>query len=176
MTWIFPNCFFLIKKSRVHRRSSIQTWLLLFTFLIARFMGPTWGPSGADKTQVGPMLVPWTLLFVWESSLLNSSWLTHPGIWFRGKHHYLLHITFISARCQGCVIATTSLKYHRDSKDLSHFSQHGSNFIPSMNKSLHPLQTVGWNNLSIPKCQWWNRWSLGKDKWVHHTLNRACWD
>ena len=29
---------------------------------IARFMGPTWGPSGADRTQVGPMLVPWTLL------------------------------------------------------------------------------------------------------------------
>ena len=25
-------------------------------------MGPTWGPSGADRTQVGPMLVPWTLL------------------------------------------------------------------------------------------------------------------
>ena len=29
---------------------------------IARFMGPTWGPSGADTTQVGPMLAPWTLL------------------------------------------------------------------------------------------------------------------
>ena len=30
--------------------------------LIARFMGPTWGPSGADRTQVGPMLDPWSLL------------------------------------------------------------------------------------------------------------------
>ena len=30
--------------------------------LIAWFMGPTWGPSGADRTQVGPMLAPWTLL------------------------------------------------------------------------------------------------------------------
>ena len=30
--------------------------------LIARLMGPTWGPSGADRTQVGPMLDPWTLL------------------------------------------------------------------------------------------------------------------
>ena len=28
--------------------------------LIARFVGPTWGPSGADRTQVGPMLAPWT--------------------------------------------------------------------------------------------------------------------
>ena len=26
--------------------------------LIARFMGATWGPSGADRTQVGPMLAP----------------------------------------------------------------------------------------------------------------------
>ena len=24
--------------------------------------GPTWGPSGADRTQVGPMLAPRTLL------------------------------------------------------------------------------------------------------------------
>ena len=30
--------------------------------MIARFMGPTWGPSGTDRTQVGPMLAPWTLL------------------------------------------------------------------------------------------------------------------
>ena len=30
--------------------------------LIAKFMGPTWGPSGADRTQVGPMLAPWILL------------------------------------------------------------------------------------------------------------------
>ena len=30
--------------------------------LIARFVGPTWGPSGPDRTQVGPMLAPWTLL------------------------------------------------------------------------------------------------------------------
>ena len=29
---------------------------------IARFMGPTWGPSGAARTQVGPMLAPWTWL------------------------------------------------------------------------------------------------------------------
>ena len=29
--------------------------------LIARFMGPTWDPSGTDRTQVGPMLAPWYL-------------------------------------------------------------------------------------------------------------------
>ena len=25
-------------------------------------MGPTWGPSGADRTQMGPILAPWILL------------------------------------------------------------------------------------------------------------------
>ena len=34
----------------------------MMTSLIARFMGPTWGPSGADRTQVDPMLATWTLL------------------------------------------------------------------------------------------------------------------
>ena len=29
---------------------------------IAKFMGPTWGPYGAARTQVRPMLVRWTLL------------------------------------------------------------------------------------------------------------------
>ena len=30
--------------------------------LITRFMGPTWGPPGADRTQVGPRWATWTLL------------------------------------------------------------------------------------------------------------------
>ena len=30
--------------------------------LIASLMGPTWSRSGADRTQVGPILAPWTLL------------------------------------------------------------------------------------------------------------------
>ena len=29
---------------------------------IARVMGPTWGPPGADRSQVGLMYAPWTLL------------------------------------------------------------------------------------------------------------------
>ena len=28
----------------------------------ARFMGPTWGPPGSCRPQMGPMLAPWTLL------------------------------------------------------------------------------------------------------------------
>ena len=46
--------------------------------LIAKFMGPTWGPSGADRTQVGPMLAPWTLLSVIVSILPYYHWIHFP--------------------------------------------------------------------------------------------------
>ena len=39
--------------------------------LIVWFMGPTWGPSGANRAQVGPILAPWTLL---SGNTLISSW------------------------------------------------------------------------------------------------------
>ena len=29
---------------------------------IAKFMGPTWGPPGSCRSQMGPVLAPWTLL------------------------------------------------------------------------------------------------------------------
>ena len=44
------------------QRSPVGTLVSSKTSLIARLIGTTWGPSGADRTQVGPMLAPWTLL------------------------------------------------------------------------------------------------------------------
>ena len=41
--------------------------------LIAKFMGPTWGPSGADRTQVGPMLASRVLLSEMTSSRTSPS-------------------------------------------------------------------------------------------------------
>ena len=38
------------------------SWLKNICTLIARFTGPTWGQSGTDRAQVGPMLAPRTLL------------------------------------------------------------------------------------------------------------------
>ena len=32
------------------------------TSQIAKFMGPTWGPPGPCRPQMGPMLAPWNLL------------------------------------------------------------------------------------------------------------------
>ena len=46
-------------------------------FTFPRFMGPTWGSSGADRTQVGPMLAPWTLLSgLWRHDM--DFWNTDP--------------------------------------------------------------------------------------------------
>ena len=58
--------------------------------LIARFIGPTWGPSGTDRTQMGPMLAPWTLLSGTMKDL--DIWVTwiHIGLWYhhnRQKHN-----------------------------------------------------------------------------------------
>ena len=41
---------------------------------IAKFMGPTWGPPGADRTQVGPVLALWTLL---SGNICNGQMLHH---------------------------------------------------------------------------------------------------
>ena len=54
--WEKENRHVAIKTNFVFTKPSIAT-------LIARFMGPIWGPPGADRTQVDPMLAPWTLLF-----------------------------------------------------------------------------------------------------------------
>ena len=59
-----------------HRNYELADRLLQVSWraaLIARFMGPTWGPSGADRTQVGPMLAPWTLLSGISKSTLTKS-------------------------------------------------------------------------------------------------------
>ena len=44
--------------------------------LIARFLGPTWGPFGADRTQLGPMLasltlLSWTIWYTFACSMLH---------------------------------------------------------------------------------------------------------
>ena len=57
---IFMCVCVLLASERVLSYKS--TDVAFVTTLVARFMGPTWGPAGANKTQVVPMLSPWTLL------------------------------------------------------------------------------------------------------------------
>ena len=66
---------------------------LVYT-LIARFMGPTWDPSGADRTQMGPLLVPWTLL----SGYINTTSCTlklHAIILIQTEHTHRQHLAYV---------------------------------------------------------------------------------
>ena len=56
--------------------------------LIARFMGPTWGPSGADRTQVGPMLAPWNLQYILLLLCLVLWWVHHRHPHPHHHHHH----------------------------------------------------------------------------------------
>ena len=51
--WYYTKCGYLLGRPHI--------------LLIARCMGPSWGPPGDDRTQMGPMLAPWTLLSGWPS-------------------------------------------------------------------------------------------------------------
>ena len=59
MCFTYTSCitmYFAISLHHWHQ------WQQANSPLIAGFMVPTWGPAGADRTQLGPMLAPWTLL------------------------------------------------------------------------------------------------------------------
>ena len=62
------------------------------TTLIARFMGPTWGPSGADRTQVGPMWASWTFL---SGQCRKAGIMTTVGfqcLWVHWRWCFVYHI------------------------------------------------------------------------------------
>ena len=54
-------------------RSVIGRFHLLVPAQITKFMGPTWGPPGSCRPQMGPMLAPWTLLS--GKSSIRLQWL-----------------------------------------------------------------------------------------------------
>ena len=70
--------------------------------LIAKFMGPIWGPRGADRTQVGPMLVTWTFLSgtgprSWVAEIWRFGWdprcWSHQ--WLAGDMSHYIYMYFI---------------------------------------------------------------------------------
>ena len=73
--------------------SKTQVWYFCDSLLIARFMWTTWGPSGADRTQVGPILAPWTLLsgLVYCREYLTDSAHCSLSLGFLGWLHYPLY-------------------------------------------------------------------------------------
>ena len=56
---------------------------------IARFMGPTWGPPGSRRPQMGPMLSPWTLLSGRILLLLDIYQYFSPVLIYSDIQHYI---------------------------------------------------------------------------------------
>ena len=56
---------------------------------IAKFMGPTWGPPGSCRPQMGPMLAPWTLLSGYNISVSKRC----PEVWSSSKWITTLYST-----------------------------------------------------------------------------------
>ena len=69
---------------------------LQVTSQISKFMGPTWGPPGSCRPQMGPMLAPWILL---------------SGIAFWQTQ---MHVTFV----QRCRASRSMAKWWRRNYDI----------------------------------------------------------
>ena len=106
----------------VHLGGSVgcRAWIMS---LVARFRGPAWGPSGADRTQVGPMLAPWTLLSgvislalsveyphpIFRSDILKSCFIEICNFISQNLHvrmylHYMKHSIILTLTNIGYVI------------------------------------------------------------------------
>ena len=57
----------------------------------AKFIGPTWGPPGSCRPQMGPMLAPWTLL----SGMWCNLWAFQRNLTVSGLHLFCTN-TFMS--------------------------------------------------------------------------------
>ena len=95
-SWCHAHMYLHIRAQHISHLDSLTQ--------IARFMGLTWGPPGADRTQVGPMLAPWTLLSGkackttnWESGI----WQKSPQVENKTIHHFwgLVNIPFNVKPC-----------------------------------------------------------------------------
>ena len=61
-------------------------------------MGPTWGPYGADRTQVGPMLAPWFLL----SEIVLHRWCTFYSVSMCHSQGSTLRRARMPGACRSC--------------------------------------------------------------------------
>ena len=85
--------------------------------LRTRFMGPTWGPSGADRTQMGPMLAPWTLLsglwlmpFINLYAMRNKKFYNFIFYWCISFHNFTLDLITHTCHSCNCSLNTSPLK------------------------------------------------------------------
>ena len=75
--------------------SNHQWWLHQHS-QITRIIGPTWGPPGSCRPQMGPMLAPWTLLS--GLSLLGRDG-PQCHLWGRNDHSNVVYLALTTMVC-----------------------------------------------------------------------------
>ena len=115
--------------------------------LIARFMGPIWGPSGSNRTQVGPMLSPQTLLSGWVKNINNDRQI--PAICLHIKQIYLsadlthdMIITSLGSSLQQMCLSTLILNTLR-------LRQNGRHFTDNIFKSIFLNYNLNFKYISL---------------------------
>ena len=99
-------------------------------------MGPTWGPPGSDRTQVGPMLVPWSLLSGCHSMEECGADISHGTQTNKNRTIRVL-------------IPTSSL-HHANTRNQTHFRYDSSGVVSFSNTSEPLLLCILCMVLSIP--------------------------
>ena len=114
-TWTIPTHTLSIQEiihhHLAHPNTSIQNKIYkisshsTITTLIARFMGPTRCPPGADRTQVGPMLAQWSLLSGNHSEVSNLYMYCNFILFCRSNYpaswiFFLMRINYQPNRCR----------------------------------------------------------------------------
>ena len=142
---------------------------------IARFMGPTWVPAGADRTQVDHVLAPWTLLTFFTSRgemRLRHVLHLYDSVWCDYSFVPFLQRFFLFAKTPLNAEHTCAIEFH-------HFMHMELHVNPSIAKLglLISINRIGSRNetlcnqhfrhltptpFTFPTCS--------------HSEQRACWD
>ena len=76
---------------------------------ITRFMGPTWGPPGSYRPQMGPMLVPWTLPSGYAHSYLLFHQMSQSFRWLPVERWQLLFCTLAALKMNSILYLLVSV-------------------------------------------------------------------
>ena len=160
--YLYPSYLLLCQNTHPGTWAKVEEHQIMAFPQIANFMGPTWGPSGSCRPEMGPMLAPWTLLsgslctfdlicinfgadgFHWLN-LQTRNCLPYK-LWFYWGHH---------------IGVPGIYSVYRSHTIWGPFSWHGLTLIAAWISNHAPSKL--WDDITnpVPKFQ---MWSLGIDK------------
>ena len=139
---------------------------------IAKFMGPTWGPPGSCRPQMGPMLAPWTLLSgIWmyfNQVFQPTDWILSSLPWKELSRYQRLLDTdrYMMTPSNGNLFRVTGLL-------CGEFTGHW--WIPRTKTSGAELWCFLWSapNKQLSK-QWWDGWFEKPSRPLWRHCNDLC--